>query len=365
MIRILFLLPLFVCNLMFAQNTYLFVGTYTQKESEGVYIFQFDTDKGSLTPISITKNMQNPSFLTISPNRKFVYVVEETAKGKVNAFRFEEKSGQLTLLNTQSVNGDYPCHITIDKTGKWVIVGNYGSGNFSLFPVQADGSLGKATQSIQHEGKSINLSRQEAPHVHSINIGKNNKDVFVLDLGIDKIMSYQLDSKIGKISAANTPFTEVKAGAGPRHFAFHPNKAYAYAILELNSTIVSLHYKDSKLTQFQTISTLPENYKEENSCADIHISSDGKFLYGSNRGHDSIVVYSINPQTGQLTFIQHQPVQGKTPRNFVIDPSGNFLLVANQNTDNITVFKRDKKTGKLTYTGTEIKISMPVCLKFK
>ena len=351
--------------MLIAQNPYLLVGTYTQKGSEGVYIFRFDSKKGTLVPVSMAKNLKNPSFLAISLNQKFIYVVEETAKGRVNAFRFDEKTEQFVLLNSQEVVGDYPCHVAADKTGKWIFTGNYGSGNFSVFPVQADGSLGKATQTIQHEGKSVNTARQEAPHVHSVNIGKNNQDIFVVDLGIDKIMSYQLDSNTGKVTPANPAFVEVKAGAGPRHFAFHPKKKYAYTILELNSTIAAFRYENSKLTQFQTISTLPETYKGENSCADIHVSEDGKFLYGSNRGHNSIAVYNINQKTGELTLIQYQSVEGQAPRNFAIDPSGNFLLVANQNTDNITIFKRDKQTGKLTYTGNEVKVSMPVCLKFR
>ncbi len=364
-VLIFFVLNLLISTITLGQNPYLFVGTYTTRGSEGIYTFRFDTEKGTLTPAGEAKKLENPSFLAISPNRQFVYAVEETANGKVSALRFEENTGQLSLLNSQVVNGDYPCHITIDKTGKWVIVGNYGSGNFSIFPVQADGSLGKATQTIQHAGKSINTARQEAPHVHSINIGKNNKNIFVVDLGTDKIMSYQLDGKTGKITVGNPPFTEVKAGAGPRHFAFHPKKNWAYSILELNSTIAAFSYKNSKLIDLQTISTLPDDYKGENSCADIHISADGKFLYGSNRGHNSISVYSIHQKTGKLTFIQNQPTEGKAPRNFAIDPSGKFLLAANQNSDTIAVFKIDAKTGKLTYQNVEAKVSMPVCLKFK
>jgi 6-phosphogluconolactonase len=350
---------------LMAQKHFLLVGTYTQKGSEGVYIYRFDAKQGTLEAVNVAKSLVNPSFLAVSPNQKFVYVVEETANGKINAFQLNEETGQLTLLNSQKVSGDYPCHVAVDKTGKWVLAGNYGSGNFSIFPVQADGSLGSASQTVQHEGKSINTNRQEAPHVHSINIGKNNQDVFVLDLGIDKIMAYQLDSKTGKIASAKPPFVEIKAGAGPRHFAFHPKKEYAYAILELTSEIATFSYKASTLVPLQTISTLPTDYKAENSCADIHISPDGKFLYGSNRGHNSIALYSIHPKTGKLSLVQHQPVMGEMPRNFAIDPSGNFVLVANQKSDNLTIFKRDKKTGILTYTGKEIKVSMPVCLKFR
>jgi 6-phosphogluconolactonase len=349
---------------LMAQNQLVIIGTYTQKGSEGVYLYNFNPKNGQLSPLSITKNLVNPSFLAISPNRKFVYVVEETSNGKVNAFRLDEKKGELTLLNTKLVKGDDPCHIEVDKTGKWVLVGNYSSGNLSVFPVQTDGSLGEAQQVIQHEGKSINPDRQEKPHVHSVNISPNNQEVLVVDLGIDKVMAYQFNSDSGKLNPASPAFTEVQPGAGPRHFAFHPNGQWAYVILELNSSITAFTYEKGKLNPQQTISTLPSDFKENNSCADIHVSPDGKFLYASNRGHNSLVVYRINPRNGQLTLVQHQSVMGDTPRNFAISPDGKFVLVANQNSDNITVFKRNKQNGKLTYTQQSIRISMPVCIKF-
>jgi 6-phosphogluconolactonase len=360
------ILTLLIYSSVSAQSALVLVGTYTSRGSEGVYVYQFDANTGSLNPLNLAKNLENPSFLAISPNQKFVYVVEETANGKVNAFSLDEKTGLLTLLNSQLVNGDHPCHISVDKSGRWVMVGNYSSGNLTIFPIQADGSLGKSIQTIQHEGKSVNIDRQEKAHVHSVNIAPNNRDVFVVDLGIDKIMTYQLNAQTGQLIAGNPAFTEVTPGAGPRHFAFHPQQKWAYAILELNATITAFEYAgDGKLKAFQTITTLPDDFKEFNSCADIHISADGKYLYGSNRGHNSIAVYKIHPKTGELKLIQHQSVMGEMPRNFAIDPSGKFLLVANQNTDNITVFKRNKKSGKLTYTNQSFKVSMPVCIKFR
>jgi len=364
--NIFLLLCLMLVNVnILGQSRYVFVGTYTAKGSEGVYVYRFDAKTGALSPVSIAKDLKNPAFLTISPNGKFVYVVEEVSAGKVSAFSFDEKTGKLLLLNTQSVNGDSPCHIDIDQTGKWVLVGNYGSGNLTILPVQADGSLGQATQTIQHEGQSINPQRQEKPHVHSVNIAKNNRDVFVPDLGIDQIKTYQLNAQTGKLTPGNPPFVAVEPGAGPRHFAFHPNQKFAYAILELSASVVAYRYEQGKLTPIQTIGTLPSDYQGPKSCADIHVSSDGKFLYGSNRGHNSIVVYQINPQTGMLTLVQHQSTLGKTPRNFAIDPSGQFLLVGNQDSDNIQVFKRNKKTGQLTPTKQEAKVSMPICIKFR
>lgn len=351
--------------LTFAQSKMLFVGTYTAEGSEGIYAYRFNTRTGALTRLSVTTGIQNPSFLALSPDKKTLYAVAENDPGAVYAYRVDAATGKLSLLNSQSVNGYWPCHLAVDKTGKTCLVGNYGSGNVCVLPILPDGSLGTAVQSIQHEGKSANTERQEKPHVHSVNIAPNNRDVFVADLGTDKIMTYLLDAQKGKLAAASPAFAQVKAGAGPRHFAFHPNGRFAYAILELDCTVGVFQYQNSSLTQVQTISTLPADFSGKNTCADIHVSPDGKFLYGSNRGHHSIVVYQIDQQTGQLTLVEHQSVQGQTPRNFTIDPSGKFLLVANQDTDNIQVFRRNKKTGKLTHLTEAAKVSMPVCLLFK
>ncbi len=353
---------------MFAQksqpsNYYLLIGTYTAKTSEGIYVYKFNTQTGNLDSVGVAKGIKNPSFLAISPNQKFVYSVSETGAGAVNAFSFDKKTGKLTALNAQPSGGADPCYVAVDKTGHWALVGNYSGGNLSILPIEANGLLGKPTQTIQHEGKGPK-PQQEKAHVHSVNIAPNNEDVFVADLGLDKIVSYHLEAKTGKLSAGNPESVSVSAGSGPRHFAFGLNPKFAYVIQELTGEITAFNYKKGSLEAFQTVKTLPEDFKENNSCADIHISPDGKFLYGSNRGHESLVIFSIDPQTGKLTYVGHQNVMGKTPRNFAIDPTGNFILVANQNTDNITVFKRNKTTGKLTFTGKEIKISMPVCLKF-
>ena len=343
---------------------HLLVGTYTSGKSEGIYVYKFNALTGEFTAESIAKNVKNPSFLAVSPNEKFVYSAGEIDKnGAVYAFSFDKKLGNLTQLSTQSSNGNYPCHVAIDKTGKWVIAGNYGAGSLTVLPVETNGGLGKPMQTIQHEGKGKNPDRQESPHVHSINIAPNNVDVFVADLGIDKLVSYSLDAKTGILSKGNPPFTKLEDGTGPRHFIMHPNGKFAYVIQELSSQITTFNYKKGSLTAIQSISTLPADYKGANSCADIHISSDGKFLYGSNRIHDSIVIYSIDPRTGKLTYITNESTKGKKPRNFMIDPTGNYVLVANQETDNIVIFKRDAKKGTLTPTGQEISVPNPVCLK--
>ncbi|GAB2587693.1 lactonase family protein [Spirosoma areae] len=350
-----------------AQNTdyYLYIGTYTRKTSEGIYVYRFNAKTGDFLPISVAKGVTNPSFLAISPDQRFLYATGGISKGdSVRAFSIDKQSHQLTLLNSQATGGTGGAHLAVDKTGKWVIVGNYAGGNLNVLPVNADGSLGKTTQTIQHEGKSIDPERQTKPYVHSINIAPNNTDVFVPDLGTDKIMTYTLNAQTGQLTAGNPPFTAVAPGSGPRHFTFHPNGRFAYVIQEMGATITGLMYKNGQLVPFQTVNNLPDAYTGRKWSADIHISPDGKFLYGSNRAHESVVIFSVDQKTGQLTLVGYQPVNGKTPRNFAIDPTGNFVLVANQDSDNITIFKRDKNTGKLTPTGKEIRISMPVCLKF-
>ncbi len=357
----------FTAVLAIAQNVdyYLYVGTYTRKTSEGIYVYRFNTDTGEFSLLSHTKGVTNPSFLAITPNHRFLYAVGGNNGDSVRAFAIDKQSHGLTLLNSQAAMGVGATHVAVDKTGKWVIVGNYRSGDLSVLPTKTDGSLDAATQHIRHQGKSIDLERQDHPYVHSINIAPNNKDVFVPDLGTDKIMTYTLNAKTGQLTAGNPPFTAVTPGSGPRHFTVHPNGKFAYVIQEMGALITGFTYKEGKLSPFQTVSTVPEAYKGRKWAADIHISPDGKFLYGSNRAdHESLAIFSIDQTTGQLTLVGHQPVNGKTPRNFAIDPTGNFVLVANQDSDNITIFKRDKLTGKLTATGKEIAVSVPVCLKF-
>ncbi len=365
-----FLLSCLTFFFAFSQNAkpvseyYLFVGTYTAKTSEGIYVYKFNTKTGNLTYVSTAKGIKNPTFLTITQNQKFIYSVEEMDEGgAVNAFRFDKNSGILTLLNTQSSGGAGPCYISVDQTGKWVVAGNYKGGSLSILPTKADGSLDSATQTIQHTGKSINPERQDMPHVHSVNIAPNNKDIFVPDLGTDKIFVYTLNDRTGLLSPGNPPFVSALPGSGPRHFTIHPNQKFAYVIQELNATITAFNYKNGTLEAFQTVETLPKDFTGKKWCADIHISPDGKFLYGSNRGHESLVIFKIDQKTGSLTYVGHQNVLGKTPRNFIIDPTGEFILVANQDSDNIVVFKRDKETGLLVATGKEVKVSMPVCLK--
>jgi 6-phosphogluconolactonase len=346
------------------QNVKMYVGTYTNEGSQGIYIFNFDAKTGKLNLLNHLEGVTNPSYLCFSRDKKHMYAVEETENGHVSSIAIHPKSGLLTWVNRVKAEGDAPCHVATDKSGKWCFVANYSSGNISVLPIQKDGSLSKAIQTIDHKPKLPNDNLDGIPHAHSVNVAPNNKDIFVCDLGIDKIMHYELDATTGKLSPAKIPYIETKSGAGPRHFAFHPHNKVVYTINELNSTITAFQYKSSTLMEMESYHTLPNEYKGYNSCADIHISPDGKFLYGSNRGHNSIVIFSINPQTGRLSLIGHQSTLGDFPRNFVIDPSGKYLLVANQKSDQIKVFERNKKSGKLKYVNQDVKISRPVCLKF-
>lgn len=342
---------------------HLLIGTYTQKSSEGIYVYSFNTKTGDFSSESIAKGLKNPSYLAVSPDEKKVYSVGEMENGgAVYAFAFENKTGTLDKLSSESSGGAGPCYVAVDRTGKWVIVGNYGGGSLSVLPVLENGGVGAPQQTIQHEGKGPNEKRQEKAHVHSINIAPNNRDVFVPDLGMDEITYYQLDEKTGKLTEGKP--TKTTPGAGPRHFTFHPSGKFVYAINELNQTVTAYAYsKDGTLTPLQSLSTVPTDFKGQNICADLHVSPDGKFLYGSNRGHDSIAIYAIDAKTGTLKLVDITSSGGKHPRNFMIDPSGELVLVANRDTDNVVVFKRDAKSGKITPTGKEISVSMPVCLK--
>jgi len=347
------------------KEQYLVIGTYTSTVSDGIYVFKFNTETGENSFVSVAI-ASNPSFLTISPNKKFVYAVNENAPGQVTSFSFDNKTGTLTELNQQPSQGKHPCYITTDNTGKWVIAGNYSSGTVAVYPVNKDGSLGKPTDSVLHEGSSVNTDRQEAAHVHATVLNKNNKTLYVPDLGLDKVMIYSFDTKAGKLKESVPPFIMTEPGAGPRHMDIHPNGKFAYLLEELTGSVSAYRVeKNGALSLQQNISCLPRDYTGPVGSADIHVSPDGKFLYCSNRGESNTIgIFSIHPSTGELEWVDHQSTLGRTPRNFIFDPTGNFLLAANQNSDEIIIFKRDKNTGLLTDTGKKIKVAKPVCLKW-
>jgi 6-phosphogluconolactonase len=367
--KILFLASFFpICFSLKAQknpgNFYLLVGTYTTGKSDGIYVYDFDSRTGDATQVNHVKT-SNPSYLAISPNEKFVYAVNENAPGAITAFSFDKKDGSLSLLDSQSSQGNNPCYVAVDKNGKFVAVGNYSSGTLSIFPVEKNGSLGPSLQTIEHAGYSVNSERQEGPHVHATVFSPDNHFLFVPDLGIDKLMIYNFDEKSGKLSTAEDPFEMTEPGAGPRHVVFHPNQHYAYLIQELTGNISAYKYSKGQIELIQDMSALPPQYLGSIGSADIHVSPDGNFLYASNRGESNTIgIYEINKKNGMLQYVGHQSTLGKTPRNFNFDPSGNFLLVANQNSDEVVIFKIDKKTGLLTDTGKRIAVGNPVCIKW-
>ncbi len=334
----------------------LFVGTYTKKGSEGIYYYKFNPKTGESRQVAIGTDIENPSFLALSADGKYLYSVSEADGIGVVAFAVTDSS----LIKINQAKGAGGCYIAIDKTGKWAITGNYGDGSLSVYPILADGSIGESVQTVKHTGSGPNKERQGAPHVHSVNFSPNNKDVFVPDLGIDKVMAYRFNDSTGILTEGNS--IAVTPGSGPRHFTFSPDEKHAYVIQELTNKVTAFNYKDGNLEAIEEVSTLPEGFDDKSFCADIHISPDGKFLYGSNRYHDTIVVFEIDPATGKLTQVSHHSVMGAVPRNFALTPDGKKILVANQDTDNIVIFDRDEKTGKISPTGQEIKVSMPVCL---
>ena len=354
------------------QNTpFVFVGTYTEPEgsqSEGIYVYRLNPSSGELTFVQAVKDIINPSYLAIHPRQGFLYAVNEVQKhrdqngGGVSAFSVN--SDEIRLLDDQHSNGSDPCYVSVERTGRFALIANYTSGSVAMFPIQSDGSLGPASDIIQHAGSSVHPDRQAGPHAHCILPDPTNRFAMAVDLGLDKLLVYQMDLEAGKLFKHAE--IDVQPGAGPRHLTFHPNGLYAFLINELNATVISYRY-DSKRGAFeelQTVPALPEGFQGENLCADIHVSPDGKFLFASNRGHDSIVCFRIDETTGRLTYQNHTSTGGREPRNFALDPSGNFLLVANQKTDNIVTFRIDPENGHLTRTGHEVDVSMPVCLKF-
>lgn len=341
----------------------LLVGTYTNAKSEGVYVYNFNSKTGHSDKVSSVFT-PDPSYLAVSNAHKFVYAVNERGgergAGMVTSFTY--KNGQLTKLNEQTTKGDDPCYLSFDGSGKWLVAGNYTGGNFALFPVMEDGSVGVATSVTNHSGKSVNVERQEKAHVHCTIFSPDNKYLLVADLGTDEVFVYSFNEKTGALG--KPVITKVSPGAGPRHLVFHPNGKYLYLVEELIGSVQAYKYKNGKLKPQQTISIVQHKSSGKIGAADIHISADGRFLYTSNRGDaNELSVFSVN-NDGNLKIVGHQSVLGLTPRNFTIDPTGNFLLVANQNSDEVIVFKRNKKTGELTDSKERIKIPNPVCLKW-
>ncbi|PKL88668.1 MAG: 6-phosphogluconolactonase [Ignavibacteriae bacterium HGW-Ignavibacteriae-2] len=366
-------LPITTTIASFNDNNYLYfyIGTYTDAESKGIYLYQMNIENGELVYKGVTEGVNNPSFLAIDETNSGLYAVNELTEfngektGTVTAFKIDPNTKALQFLNQKITEGGAPCHVIVDSSGNYILTANYVGGNVCVIEVSDDGSLGQTTDLIQHYGSSIKIN-QKSPHAHSVNLDAENKFLYVADLGLDKIMIYNFDARKGTLSAAETPFVKVAPGAGPRHFVFHPNNKFAYVINELNSTVTVFGFNsmNGQLSEIETYSTLPIEFTGESFCADIHIHPNGKFLYGSNRGHNSIVTYEIDEFTGKLKFLETKSTEGVWPRNFTLDPTGNFLLVANQRSNNVTVFKINPLTGLLNFTGISENIPSPVCLLF-
>ncbi|HSY30420.1 MAG TPA: lactonase family protein [Verrucomicrobiae bacterium] len=349
------------------------VGTYTSKtDSKGIYSFHFDSGTGRLTAMAVAATTQDPSFLTVAPNEKYLYAVNELGEfdgkksGAVTSYSLDPKSGQLSQLNQVASGGADPCYISFDGTGKYLLVANYSGGSVSTFPVASDGHIEPASAFVQHSGSGPNKERQEGPHAHFIASSADNRFVFVVDLGLDEVVVYHFDSASGSLIPNHPPFAKLAPGAGPRHLAFHPNGKFAYVLSEVNSTVTAFAYdaENGSFSTLQTLSTIPKDFKTRNDTAEIVVHPSGKFLYASNRGHDSIAEFTIDPTRGTLSLAGDFPTQGKEPRNFTLDPTGKFLLAANQESNNIVVFRIDQSTGALITTGQVAQVPAPVEIVF-
>ncbi|MES3019280.1 MAG: lactonase family protein [Bacteroidota bacterium] len=346
----------------------IYAGTSSTRGSKGIYVFEFDRKEAKLRELQTVTEGSGPGFLALNPDKKTLYSIYSKGtlldgNGSVMSFKIDPKSGFLTKLNEQSAGGKGPAHVSVDPKGRFVFVSNYGDGTLSVFPINKDGSLAKASDFIKHTGSSIVVGRQESPHIHSAIPSPDGKFIYVSDLGTDKIMIYKVDH-MGKLSPGDVPFSTSTPGSGPRHFAIHPNGNFAYSAEEISSTVASfrIEKKTGALSALERVNMPPESFKERNSAADIHFSPDGKYLYASNRGHESLVIFKVEPDNGKLSLVGHEGTGGKHPRNFMIDKKGEYALTANQNTDNIVIFRRDKQSGKLKPTGDQVTVPAVICL---
>lgn len=351
-----------------------YIGTYTAPgKSRGIYVARFDAATGHLGAPELAAETARPSFLAIHPNRKFLYAIGEVADvggkkaGTVCAFKIDAATGKLTLINQASSGGAGPCHVTVDKAGRNVLVANYSGGSCTVLPIKSDGSLAEPSCFQQHAGSSVNPRRQAGPHAHQIILDAANRFVFVPDLGLDKVMIYKFDAAKGCIAPNDPAFATVPPGSGPRHIAFTPCQKFAYVINEMLCTMTAFRYDAARgaFTEIETVSTLPagESVQAGFSTAEVEVHPNGKFLYGSNRGHDSIAVFTIAAD-GKLKLIQNEPTQGRMPRHFTLDPTGRWLLAEHQSSDSIVLFSVDQATGKLKPTGQTVEVGSPVCIQF-
>lgn len=352
---------LFTLGISFAhipEKEFLYVGTYTAK-GEGIYVYTFNRQTKTFSPLQVLTNKNSPSFLEFHPNKKYLYSANE-GNATVTAYSIDQTTGKIVELNSASAEGSGPCHVSVDPRGRFLYVSNYGSGSLAVYHLQKDGQIGKLADSIQHKGDG-----QQKPRMHSIIPSADGRFIYASDLGIDKIMVYAVHQTTGKLSPASNPFAQLQQGDGPRHFAIHPNGNFGYSAGELNNVVNSFRIdkQTGALTHQERVSMLPDDFKEKSYSADIHFSADGKFLYASNRGHESLVIYEVNPKTGLLKTVGHVPTEGKHPRNFMIDERSEFALVANKDNDNVVFFNLNPNTGLLKHNEYMLEIPTPVCVK--
>jgi 6-phosphogluconolactonase len=355
-----------------ARRKYLFyVGTYTDHGSKGIYAYRFDSATGKSTSLGLAAESTAPSFLAMAASGRFLYAVNELSQfngqptGAVSAFAIQPKTAKLTLLNQVPSRGEGPAHIALDRSGKYALVSNYDRGSIAVFPLLQDGRLGEATAFVQHKGSSVNKERQEGPHAHAAEFSPDNRFVIVADLGLDQLLVYRFDEARGTLGS-DPQIVRAVPGAGPRHLVFDATGRHLYVINEMQSSVVAYAYDaaNGALGELQIVSALPKGFPRTSEAAEIEMHSSGKFLFASNRGDDSIAVFAINPKDGTLTPVEIDSTGGKTPRNFVLDPTGAWLLAANQESDDIVVFRVDPGTGHLTRSGPELHVPSPVCVRF-
>ena len=355
-----------------ARRKYLFyVGTYTDHGSKGIYAYRFDSATGKSTSLGLAAESTAPSFLAMAASGRFLYAVNELSQfngqptGAVSAFAIQPKTAKLTLLNQVPSRGEGPAHIALDRSGKYALVSNYDRGSIAVFPLLQDGRLGEATAFVQHKGSSVNKERQEGPHAHAAEFSPDNRFVIVADLGLDQLLVYRFDEARGTLGS-DPQIVRAVPGAGPRHLVFDATGRHLYVINEMQSSVVAFAYDaaNGALGELQIVSALPKGFPRTSEAAEIEMHSSGKFLFASNRGDDSIAVFAINPKDGTLTPVEIDSTGGKTPRNFVLDPTGAWLLAANQESDDIVVFRVDPGTGHLTRSGPELHVPSPVCVRF-
>jgi len=353
-------------------GTYSSIGPVPRGRAEGIYTATFDPALGTLSEPQLVAVAPNPSYVAVHPTAAYLYAcyelpaVDGKPAGAVGAYAIDPVTGGLTYLNEEPTNGEDPCHLVVDSSGRWVLAANYTSGSVAVIPIGSDGRVGPRSDFVQHSGASILKPRQTSPHAHSVNLDFRNAHALVADLGTDRLMVYDFDATAGKLRPSAQPWAQVSPGSGPRHLAFNPAGTVAYLINEIGCTLTVFGYDQTTgaLSELQTLPTLPTGFAGRSHCADVNVLPTGRAVYGSNRGHDSLAVYSADPESGLVTLVGHTPTGGHTPRGFAVDPTGRFVIVANQDSDNVVVFAADPESGQLSRTGVEVAVPSPVCVKF-